>query len=70
MNHAPCPCSIQPQPLGVIALPTAQKLAFIGLAGMAVGAFVSHKRYEWAAPGALFGGALAVGFGYVVLPKP
>lgn len=54
----------------MIALPTAQKLAFIGLAGMAVGAFVSHKRYEWAAPGALFGGALAVGFGYVVLPKP
>jgi len=67
MYPAPCPCSA-PQPLGALTVPYAQKLAMIGLVGIAAGAAVS-KKYEWAAPGAILGGVLALGLGYAVLQK-
>lgn len=68
MYPAPCPCSA-PQPLGAVSLPYMQKLAIVGLVGLAAGAFVSQKKYQWAAPGALLGGMLAMGVGYAVLPR-
>jgi hypothetical protein len=55
--------------MGAVTLPYAQKLAIVGLVGLAAGAAVSQKKYEWAAPGAILGGVLALGLGYAVLQK-
>jgi hypothetical protein len=66
MYPTPCPCA---QPLGTVTLARAQRLAAIGVVGMAVGALVSQRRYDWAAPGALVGGVAALAVGHVALPK-